>query len=162
MARHSCRGAPMTATRLLAEHMALFIALVFVFSLLIGSFLNVVIHRLPIMMEREWRAQATELLNPDTPPQATGKYNLMMPPSACPQCRAPITPMQNIPIVSYLFLRGKCARCGAKISLRYPIVEFVTAILSAAIAAKYGVTWWAAAALVMTWSLIAVSASDLY
>jgi leader peptidase (prepilin peptidase)/N-methyltransferase len=155
----------MTFLDALAEQPALFVGLVFVFSLLIGSFLNVVIHRLPIMMEREWRAQAHELLNPsDTGANAaaaeTEQYNLVVPRSRCPHCNAPITALQNIPVVSYLVLRGKCAKCGAKISPRYPIVELATAILSAVIAAHFGVTWWTAAALVMTWSLIALSVID--
>jgi leader peptidase (prepilin peptidase) / N-methyltransferase len=153
----------MTFLDLLAEQPTLFVALVFLFSLLVGSFLNVVIHRLPIMMEREWRAQAHEFLNPadaNAPTTAAEKYNLIAPRSACPHCKAQITAAQNIPVVSYLLLRGKCAKCGAKISPRYPVVELATAVLSAVIAAKYGVTWWTLAALAMTWSLIALSVID--
>jgi len=152
----------MTFTSLLAEQMALFVALVFLFSLMIGSFLNVVIHRLPIMMDREWRAQAKELLHPSESNATTTpeKYNLVVPRSACPHCKAPITAIQNVPVISYLFLRGKCANCGAKISPRYPLVELLTAVFSAIIAAKYGVTWWTAAALMMTWCLVALSVID--
>src|SRR3954468_12954957 len=148
---------------------AVFIAVVFLFSLLIGSFLNVVIHRVPVMLEREWKAQATQILaeasvrgaspsdlSPEPPasslqPLHSDRYNLVVPRSACPKCGAPITALQNIPVISYLFLRGKCANCATKISVRYPIVEFVTALFSAAVAWKFGVTWYTVAALVLTW-----------
>jgi leader peptidase (prepilin peptidase)/N-methyltransferase len=147
---------------------ALFIALVFVFSLLVGSFLNVVIHRVPIMLERQWRAEATELLGETTVSDPKGKcgahvpekYNLVVPRSACPQCGAQITALQNIPVVSYLVLGGKCANCRARISPRYPIVEMITALLSALVAWKFGVTWFTAAALVLTWVLVALTFID--
>jgi leader peptidase (prepilin peptidase)/N-methyltransferase len=132
--------------------------------LLIGSFLNVVIHRLPIMMEREWRKQATEILAPEDSREVASKtepaFNLMVPRSCCPKCKAPITAWQNIPVISYLFLRGKCAGCGLKISLRYPIIESATALLSVAVAVKFGFTWYTAAALAMTWCLIALAVID--
>ena len=110
----------------------IFIAVVFAFTLLIGSFLNVVIHRLPIMMEREWREQAEELTN--TPPEQEppeGRFDLVIPRSRCPSCGVLITAMQNIPVISYLFLRGRCANCKTSISARYPLVELMTAILHA-------------------------------
>lgn len=165
----------------LSTNRYIWVGLVFVFSLLIGSFLNVVIHRLPIMLEREWRAQAIEILS--TPPksplhgedvelkrkqQTDGRsarhetpYNIVAPRSACPGCGAPIKASQNIPLISYLLLKGKCANCGTKISARYPVVEFGTAILSALVAWKFGVVWYTAAALVLTWTLIALSAIDI-
>jgi leader peptidase (prepilin peptidase)/N-methyltransferase len=137
--------------------------LVFIFSLLVGSFLNVVIHRVPVMLEREWRSQAEEILKTgaqgDKPPQA--RYNLVVPRSACPKCGAMITASQNIPVISYLLLKGKCAKCGAKISARYPVVELGTAILSALVAWKFGLVWYTAAALLLTWTLIALSGIDI-
>ena len=106
---------------------------VFVLSLLVGSFLNVVIHRLPIMMEREWKGQAEEILgaNAYEPPRFDASttpavYNLVVPRSACPKCGAMITAWQNIPVVSWLFLRGACANCKTRISIRYPLIELLT------------------------------------
>ena len=137
-----------------------------VLGLLVGSFLNVVIHRLPIMMERDWQAQAQEILGPNAydPPRAEPvehkPYNLVVPRSACPKCGALITAIQNVPVISYLFLRGACANCGAKISIRYPLIELFTGLLSAAVAWKFGVTWYCAAALLFTWALVASSAID--
>jgi leader peptidase (prepilin peptidase)/N-methyltransferase len=153
----------MEPLNLLATHPTLFAIVVALFSLLIGSFLNVVIHRLPIMMDREWRKQAMEILQiepSDTYPLPTTQYNLATPRSACPECRAPITALQNVPVVSYLLLRGKCAGCGTRISVRYPIIELATALLSVAVAIKFGVTWYTLAILGMTWSLIAASVID--
>ena len=158
----------MSLAELLQASPALFAGLVFVFSLLVGSFLNVVIHRLPVMMDREWRQQCAELTQApeqkthapkDAAPQ--GRYNLIVPRSSCPHCHAPIRAWQNIPVLSYLLLRGKCASCGARISLRYPIVELLTASLSAVVAWHYGFGWQAGAALVFTWMLIALAAIDL-
>lgn len=149
---------------------AAWIGVVFIFSLLIGSFLNVVIHRLPIMLDREWREQAEQILNeqPNTGPHQTThappspqKYNLVVPRSACPKCEAQITAAQNIPVLSYLLLKGKCANCGAPISIRYPIVELLTAVLSALVAWRFGFTWFTGPALVLTWALIALSAIDI-
>lgn len=141
-----------------------FVSCIVPFSLLIGSFLNVVIHRLPIMLEREWRQQAQEILalgSAAADSQSKEKYNLIAPRSACPKCNAPITAAQNIPLISYLLLRGKCANCGVKISVRYPFVEFGTALLSGLVAWKFGFTFYTAASLLLTWCLIAVSAIDI-
>ena len=141
----------------------------FLLSLLVGSFLNVVIHRLPIMLERDWQAQAQEMLSgsaPVRPDQADAafapaeRYNLVVPRSRCPKCGADIKAHQNIPVVSYLWLRGKCANCSAPISVRYPIVEFVTAVLSAAVALRFGWGWQTIAALLLTWSLVALTVID--
>src|SRR5262245_48904074 len=149
--------------QVLADNPAFFVALVGFFSLMFGSFLNVVIHRLPIMMEKEWRAQAEEMLQTDAnaPGSASApvaaRFNLIVPRSACPNCKAPITALQNIPVVSYIFLGGKCAKCRAPISLRYPIVELGTAVLSVVVAVTFGFTWWTLAAVAMTWVLIALS-----
>ena len=141
---------------------ALLTATVFVLSLMIGSFLNVVIHRLPIMLDREWRAQSREMLEIggefSGPPAPA--YNLVVPRSACPQCRAPIRVHQNIPLLSYLWLGGRCANCRAPISARYPIVELATGLLSAAVAWHYGWHWQTLAALALTWALIALTVID--
>jgi leader peptidase (prepilin peptidase)/N-methyltransferase len=148
---------------------AAWVAVVFIFSLLVGSFLNVVIHRVPVMLEREWRAQAEEILKgqedlelkPDLQGDPQPRYNLVVPRSACPKCGAMITAAQNIPVLSYLWLKGKCASCGVRISMRYPLVELGTAILSALVAWKFGFVWYTAAALLLTWMLIALSGIDI-
>ena len=135
---------------------------------MVGSFLNVVIHRVPIMLDREWSAQAAEILREKQgdvglkpEPQQKPKYNLVVPRSACPKCGAMITAAQNIPVVSYLWLKGKCANCGARISVRYPLIEIGTAILSALVAWKFGFVWYTAAALLLTWMLIALTGIDI-
>jgi len=141
------------------------ITIVFVVSLLVGSFLNVVIHRVPIMLERAWRTEAEQFLD-EAKPEAEArtrhnpKYNLFVPRSACPKCGAMITATQNIPVISYLMLGGKCAKCGAKISVRYPVVELTTAVLSALVAWKFGFVWYTGAALLLTWFLVALFAID--
>ncbi len=138
-----------------------FIAVVFAFTLLIGSFLNVVIHRLPIMMEREWREQANELVN--TPAEQAvpeGRFDLVMPRSRCPSCGALITALQNIPVLSYLFLRGQCASCKASISMRYPLVELMTAVLAAICAWHFGPGWEALMAIALTIALVAITMID--
>ena len=155
--------------QLLAASPAWLAGCVFLLSLLVGSFLNVVIHRLPIMLERDWQAQAQEMLSgsaPVRPDQADAafapaeRYNLVVPRSRCPKCGADIKAHQNIPVVSYLWLRGRCANCSAPISVRYPIVEFVTAVLSAAVALRFGWGWQTLAALLLTWSLVALTVID--
>src|SRR5579863_8433398 len=110
-------------------NLPLFAASVFILSLVVGSFLNVVIYRLPIILERDWRAQAAELLPADAGAgagveAAPEKLTLSTPGSACPACKSPIKAWQNIPVVSWLLLRGRCAACKVNISLRYPLVEF--------------------------------------
>jgi leader peptidase (prepilin peptidase) / N-methyltransferase len=138
---------------------ALFVSLVFVLGLLVGSFLNVVIHRVPVMLERTWRRECLALEGKEAPPEEP--YDLVRPRSACPGCKAPITALQNIPVISYLALRGKCARCARPIGARYPIVELATAILSALVASRYGASWTTAAALVLTWFLIGLAVIDM-
>jgi leader peptidase (prepilin peptidase) / N-methyltransferase len=144
---------------LFAAHTALYCGLVFALGLIIGSFLNVVIHRLPIIMEREWKAQCAELSG--TEAAAAEPYTLSRPRSACPRCGHKIGALENIPVLSYLWLRGRCAGCGARISLRYPAVELLTGVLSVLVAWRFGVSWEAAAALLVTWALIALSGIDL-
>ena len=144
---------------LLQAEPALFTGLVFLFSLLIGSFLNVVIHRLPKMMEAEWHAQCAELRG-ETPAEST-PYNLAVPRSACPQCGHQITALENIPLLSWLWLRGRCSACSAPIGARYPLVELLTALLSAAVAWKWGVSAQTLGALLLVWTLIALAFIDL-
>src|ERR1700730_4472625 len=152
---------------LYAEHIALFAGSIFVLGLVVGSFLNVVIYRLPIILEREWRAQATDLL-PTALVQAAvvgaddpSRFTLSIPRSACPACKTPITALQNIPIVSWLVLRGRCAACKTKISARYPLVERATALLSGWVAWHFGFGVSAACALLITWALIGLTGIDI-
>ena len=139
---------------------AAFITVAFVFSLLVGSFLNVVIYRLPIMLEREWRAQCEETVASPPGDLPAEPFNLMVPRSRCPSCKHQITALQNIPILSYLVLRGKCANCRTPIPLRYPLIEFCTALLTAVVAWHFGFGWEAGAAILLTWSFIAISVID--
>jgi len=146
-------------TQLLAESTPALVGVVFLLGLLVGSFLNVVIHRLPVMLERGWKRDYLELEGKPVPAEAP--YDLIRPRSACPACKAPITALQNIPIASWLVLRGRCASCRAPISVRYPLVELLTALLSAAVAWRFGANWTTAAALLLTWFLIALACIDL-
>jgi leader peptidase (prepilin peptidase)/N-methyltransferase len=138
-------------------------ALAGVIGLLVGSFLNVVIYRLPIMMQRNWRKECTEYLQLGSPETQTREepFNLIFPLSRCPNCNTPIKPYQNIPVISYLFLKGKCATCSNPISSRYPLIEIFTAITSAIVAWHFGYTPQTVFALVLTWSLITLSVIDI-
>ena len=138
-----------------------FVAVLFFLALLIGSFLNVVICRLPVMMEREWRSQCEELAAMPVADLPEGRFDLIVPRSRCPSCGAKITAVQNIPVLSYLWLRGKCGNCRAPISARYPSIELLTAVASALVGWRFGFGWEAAAAVLMTWALIAVSFIDI-
>ncbi|MEJ2275084.1 MAG: A24 family peptidase [Woeseiaceae bacterium] len=143
------------------ESSLLFVAVVFAFCLVIGSFLNVVIYRLPIMMERDWRAQCEELEKaPPAEELPEGRFDLIAPRSRCPACNAPIKAWQNIPVVSYLLLGGKCAKCGESISARYPQVELATAVLAAICAWHFGVGWEALMAVVLTLALLPIALID--
>jgi leader peptidase (prepilin peptidase) / N-methyltransferase len=128
-------------------------------GLIVGSFLNVVIHRLPIMMEREWQQQCNELAGREAPQQAA--YNLVYPRSACTQCGHKISAWENIPVLSYVLLRGRCAGCKTPITLQYPIVELLTAALSAWVIAHFGPNIAGFSALLLTWALIALSVIDI-
>jgi leader peptidase (prepilin peptidase) / N-methyltransferase len=154
----------MSVIELLAASPHLFIGTCLVLGLCVGSFLNVVIYRLPLMLDRQWRRQCAELSGEAAaatlPAGLPERFNLIVPRSACPACRAPITALQNIPLVSWLVLRGRCARCSARISARYPLVEALTGILSALVAWKLGFALPALAALVLTWFLIALAFID--
>lgn len=127
-------------------------------GLLVGSFLNVVIFRLPKMLEQEWTVQSALMLN-QTPPDYPA-FNLAKPDSTCPSCGHKIRAWENIPVFSYVFLRGKCSQCKAPISLRYPLIELVTGALSVAVVFTFGATWAGFAALLLTWALISLTMID--
>lgn len=139
----------------------LYLSLIFLFSLMIGSFLNVVIHRLPIMLERDWHAEYRSYFDTETDAAPAAPYNLMVPRSACPHCDHPITAIENIPLLSWLWLKGRCRACKAPISARYPLVELLTALLSVTVAASLSPGWSTFAALVLTWVLVALTFIDL-
>jgi leader peptidase (prepilin peptidase)/N-methyltransferase len=128
-------------------------------GLCVGSFLNVVIHRLPKMLERSWRAECAELSGASIPDEPA--YNLLVPRSRCPACGHPIGALQNVPVVSYLALRGRCAACNAPISARYPSVELLTGALTVAVVLKLGPTPAALAACLLLWMLIALTFIDI-
>lgn len=146
---------------LLTQSPLVFIAIAFILALLVGSFLNVVIYRLPVMMEREWRTQAEELVATPATDLPVGRFDLMAPRSRCPACGHQITAMQNIPVISYVFLGGKCAGCGTAIAIRYPIIELLTAVLSGVVAWRFGFGWEAGAAIALTCTLVAISVIDI-
>ena len=148
----------MTVTLLLETSPLAFALSCLVLGLLIGSFLNVVIHRLPIMLEREWQ---TESVRFGAKPPPTDKYNLVVPRSRCPHCGHAITALENVPILSYIFLRRRCSDCKARISPRYALVEALTGLLSGWAGWHFGLGWAAFGALCFTWGLIALSAIDL-
>ena len=130
-----------------------------VVGLLVGSFLNVVIHRLPQMLERGWHAQCAELRG-ETPAEGE-RYNLVVPRSACPSCGHRIGAHENVPVVSWLLLRGRCSACGTSISVRYPIVELLAGTLAVAAVLRFGPGWQAIAACGLLWSLLALTFIDL-
>jgi len=152
---------------LYAAYPAWFAGSVLVIGLMVGSFLNVVIYRLPIMMEREWREQSAELNSATAaapspaPTAAAAPFTLATPRSACPACKTPIKPVHNIPVVSWLALRGRCAACRAPISMRYPAVELTTGLLSAWAAWHFGFGATACCAVAVTWALIALTGIDI-
>ena len=129
-------------------------------GLTIGSFLNVVIHRLPRMMEREWRNQCTEILEGAPPPDRQPAFNLVVPRSRCPNCEHQITALENIPVLSYLVLKGRCSECKWRIPLRYPAIEILCGLLSVIVVWQFGLTVQAGGALLLTWALIALSFID--
>jgi leader peptidase (prepilin peptidase)/N-methyltransferase len=138
----------------------IFIAVAFAFALMIGSFLNVVIYRLPLMMQRDWREQCDELSKEPAPDLPDGKFNLVVPRSRCPSCGAAIKAWQNIPVLSYLLLGAQCANCQKSISVRYPLVETLTAILAAICAWHFGFGWEALMAIGLSFALVAISLID--
>jgi leader peptidase (prepilin peptidase) / N-methyltransferase len=148
----------MPLSEVLRNNPAAFVTFSVIFGLMVGSFLNVVIHRLPKMMEREWHANCLELQGKEVPEQT--KYTIVTPRSACPSCGHQITALENIPIVSWLMLGGKCKGCKAKISMRYPLVEAITGALIGAVAYQYGYTYAALFAFVFVFALIALTFID--
>jgi len=155
----------MSVLELLATSPGTLIGTCLVFGLVVGSFLNVVIYRLPVMLERQWREQCAEVSAdaaaatvPAVPPE---RFNLLVPRSTCPSCRAPIKALQNIPLLSWLMLRGRCANCREPISVRYPLVEALTGTLMALVAWRYGFGWPTLAGMVLTGYLIALTFIDV-
>jgi leader peptidase (prepilin peptidase) / N-methyltransferase len=128
-------------------------------GLVVGSFLNVVIHRLPKLLDRQWRAECAELTGTAPPPPE--RFNLVVPRSACPHCGHRITALENIPIASYLALRGRCSACQAPISPRYPVVEALAGVLAGCVAWRFGMNTAMFGALIFTWSMIALAFIDL-
>lgn len=147
-----------------AQNQGFFVFGVIVFALAIGSFLNVVILRMPRIMEQEWRREARQLLESDVTfasGASSEPISLSHPPSTCPKCGHRIRHWENVPVISYLFLRGRCGRCRERISVRYPLVEAATALLSVIVALRFGATWTGAFALLFTWALIALTMIDV-
>ena len=144
----------------LLEQPALLLLIVTLLGLVVGSFLNVVIHRLPIMMEQNWRRECCEFL--DQPAADDSPISLAIPNSQCPHCKTPIRAWQNIPVLSYLLLRGRCANCQATISLRYPIVEIISGALALAAGLQFGFdSAQILGALIMIWCLITLTGIDI-
>ena len=149
-------------TLLQNQNAGFFISFVALFGLVVGSFLNVVVHRLPIMLEKTWRRDCEEYLGlKSSPEEPQLKFNLIFPHSHCPHCQHPVRAYENIPVISYVMLGGKCSQCKKNISLRYPIIEILTALVSLTVAWKFGPTWQTAGGLALSWSLICLSAIDM-
>lgn len=138
----------------------LFLVAVGILGLIVGSFLTVVIYRLPLVLQRQWRGECREFLRllPESPFET---FNLVLPRSQCPHCKHSLKVWHNIPVFSYLWLRGKCGFCKRHISARYPLVEISSAVLSVIVAWHFGLSWQTLAALIFTWSLLALTYIDL-
>ena len=139
---------------LIANNNWLFLTLIFILSLLVGSFLNVVIYRLPIILNNAWRSECQEFLHPEIEFDKPAHYTLSSPGSACPKCNTKIKWYYNIPVFSWLALKGKCNICKSRIGLKYPLIEFATAVLSVLVAWKFDATIQCVFALALTWMLI--------
>lgn len=150
----------MALVEFFARYPAVYLGYALVIGLVVGSFLNVVIHRIPLMLQRAWRQDCQEYLRlpADAPPEP---FNLATPASHCPQCKQPIRAWQNIPILSYLYLGGRCGFCRNPIPLRYPLVELLTGVMTLGVAWHFGPTGAMLAAALLTWALIALSFIDL-
>ena len=139
-----------------------FLIFMTILGLMVGSFLNVVIHRLPKMLENDWRQQCRTLLNIETPATTAAEtYNLIQPRSRCPQCNHQITALENIPVLSYLLLGGKCSVCESPIALRYPVIELTSGFLAMFCAWHFGFGYQACCATLLSWSLLTLSTIDL-
>lgn len=152
----------MELVNLLESNRPFLIGSIFILGLMVGSFLNVVICRLPRMMHRDWLRQAHEYLDrvPESAENDEDKLSLAFPPSQCPHCGHRIRAYENVPLVSWILLRGKCSCCGNPISARYPLIELTTGLVSAIVAWHFGFGWPTGAALLLTWALIALSMID--
>ena len=157
----------MTIVELLETSQAFLIIASLVLGLLVGSFLNVIIYRMPVILQRDWKRQCSEFLEIDNSLSEDKShslkhevFNLQQPASHCPHCYHKIKPWENVPLISYIALGGKCSNCKAKISLRYPSVEFINGVLSALVAFTFGVTWLTLALLIFTWSLLVLTLID--
>ncbi len=135
--------------------------LILIIGLMVGSFLNVVIYRLPVMMDKNWKQECYDYLELKNPEPDNGTFNLLLPNSRCPHCQTAIKAHQNIPVFSYLFLKGKCSHCQTSISVRYPLIEAFTGLCSAIVAWHFGYSGNLFFALLLTWSLIALSFIDI-
>lgn len=144
---------------LLTEHPFVSYTLITIVSLMLGSFFNVVIYRLPKMMEAQWRRDCSELSGEE--PSEDDNFNLALPHSHCPKCQAPVKAWQNIPVVSYILLRGRCASCRAPIGLRYPVIEAATAVLAVLAFAVFGLSAHGAAIAVFCWLLLIMTVIDI-
>jgi len=142
------------------QNTEIFYTFVTLVGLSVGSFLNVVIYRFPLMLENDWKSQCRELLELEEKPQEI--ITLSKPASTCPQCGHKIRAWENIPVISYLLLKGKCSECQSSISLQYPLIEILTGCLSLAVAIKFGVSWQTLFALILTWSLVSMSVIDIH
>ena len=142
------------------QYPVLYLGTLFVFGSLVGSFLNVVIYRLPIMMQREWRSDCLEFLQQPADKEESA-FNLSVPRSRCGECGHRITALENIPVISYLVLGGKCSACKTRISPQYPLVELFTALVSVVVGWHFGVSLQALAALLLSWCLIGASGIDI-
>ncbi len=147
----------------LRQQPAILLSVAAIFGLLVGSFLNVVIHRLPKMMERDWRQQCVEFLGVECAAKdgLPDNYGLVHPRSNCPHCGHTIGALENIPVISYLIQRGRCKHCRKSIALRYPLIELASALLVAVVAWRYGFAWQTLAAALLSWALLVLSLIDL-
>ncbi len=145
----------------LTENQSIFLVLVALFALLIGSFLNVLIYRLPRMIQNAWNQECRHYLGLKSQTTDIDKLNLYLPFSHCTECKKRLKPWHNIPIISYLILRGKCAYCHTRISVRYPLVELLCCVTSVYVAWRFGISWQTVAALLFTWILISLTFIDL-
>ncbi len=153
----------MSYSELFALYPLLFPLVVTLVGLMVGSFLNVVIYRLPLMMESQWRKQCHEFLDLPAPEgeEPETVFNLARPGSHCPQCKHAIAPLENMPVLSWLLQAGKCRHCNAPIGIRYPLVESATALLSVLVAIKFGPGWLTAFLLLFTWALVVLTMIDI-
>jgi len=136
-----------------------FLLLIGLIGLLVGSFLNVVVYRLPIMLQQSWQTECRSLLKLSE--EKAEKFNLALPRSHCPHCKCSLRIIDNIPVISYLLSKGKCAHCQHKINIRYPLLEILSVVLSVIVAWQFGMSWQLIAGLIFTWSVLSLTFIDL-